>query len=436
MKYLFKYFIALACIAAVVSVMLTGCHSDDEGTYLVRETDDITFDMNLRSSKSITLRCNGEWHTVIPEGAEWISVSPSEGVGDGSFTWIDVIADDNRGAEREATVYLECGGNRFPITVRQPDGLIVYSDPTVYGALKQDEESSAQLTLKYMKSFGDETVTVRGAVQGVGGITIGPADVKLEKGSGQLTVDIHGTPDAYGDISILVYVNDVEVGIVRTSVLKPDEKPIEDFPVAWNFSPVKGTSDDKAQLNKLHPEWLSAEHYCNSDVGNGRLSLVEAPGKTAKALNAWGFNDGHIYFKGLYYEDYILFTIPVAYLPANKKLNFKGSIGGSGSGAAFFMIEYSVDGKEWTQAEGAETGTFNNDTFDYHIRAFDSTTTEGENTGNFDKVFTVADAINNGTLYIRLRVCGNVRVNLSSTVTTTGGGSNRLKGVNSISLAE
>ena len=437
MKTLFKHFITLICIATMVSIMLTGCHSDDEGTYLVRETDDITFDLNLRSSKSITLRCNGAWHTVIPEGAEWISVSPSEGVGDGSFTWIDVIADDNRGVEREATVYLECGGNRFPITVRQSDGQIIYSDATLYGSLKQGEESSAQLTVKYMKSFGDETVTVRGTVQGgVEGIAIGPDEIKLEKGSGQLTVDIKGTPTAFGDITILVYVNDVEVGSVKTSVLKPDEKPIEDFPVAWNFCPVKGTADDKAELTKLHPEWLSAEHYCNSDVGNGRISLVEAPGKTAKEISGWGFNDGHIYFKGLYYEDYILFTIPVTHLSANTRLNFKGSIGGSGSAAAFFMIEYSTNGTDWTQAEGAETGTFNNKTFDYHIQAVDGTTTVGEKTGNFDKVFTVSDAISNGTLYIRLRVCGNVRVNLSSTVTNTGGGSNRLKGVNSISLAE
>lgn len=436
MKKIFRNIILLSCFVAFASVILSGCNSDDD-SYLVRETDKIVFDSNLASSRNISLRCVGEWRTIVPEGAEWVSTYPENGVGDGSFKFIEVRAADNRGVDREATIYLECGGKQYPINVRQANGEIKWGETRIYGTMKQDEESEAQISVQYEKSFGDEVVTVRGVISGdVEGISVGPEEVNLEKGSGQIVVNIKGKPSKDGDVVIYMYVGDKAVGFAKTTILKPDEKPVEDFPVVWNFCPVKGDASVKAALTAAHPEWLGEEHYCNSDVGNGRISVVEAVGKTATPLSLWGFNDGHLYFKGLYYKDWILFTMPVKHLPSGTRLKFKGSIGGSGSAAAFFMIEYSVDGQEWFIAEDVLNGTFNDKTFDYHLQAVDGTTTEGEKAGNFENYITVNKPISNGTLYVRLRVCGNVRVNLSSTVTTTGGGSNRLKGTNSFMLAD
>lgn len=437
MKRQFKNFVLLFISILVTAICFTGCKQEDEEKYLVRETDSITFDSNLKSSKTITLRCNGEWHAVIPDGAEWVSFVPEKGVGNGSFENLEVVADDNRGAERETTVYLECAGVQYPIKVKQADGQIIYSDVAIVGSLKHKEISEAKITVNYNKAFGDEKVTVSGKIEGgVSGIAIDPTEINLQKGNGQLSVDIKGTPASDGDISILISINDKEIGSIKTTVLKADELPVEGLPVSWNFSPIKGTADDVSALKAAHPEWLSKEHYCGSDAGSGRLSIVEATGKTATAVNGWGFNDGHLYLKGLYLDDYILFSVPVKNFKANTKLKFKGSIGGSGSAAAFFMIEYSTDKTNWTQAEGAQTGTFNDKTFDYHIQAVDATTTVGDNCGNFDKTFSIKDAVENGTIYIRMRVCANVRVSLTSTITNTGGGSNRIKGVTSISIVE
>lgn len=433
-----KYYASLALTMLSLSMAVTGCESDDN-TYLVRETDKVTFSSNLQSSRKITLRCNGEWHTVVPEGSEWLSTSPMEGVGDGSFDWIDVIAADNRGAEREGTIFLECEGKRYPITVLQSDGRIIYSQVAVYGNLKEEAEADAQAIIKYTKSFGDETVTVRGEVIGdCEGITIGPAEVNLEKGGGQIEINIEGIPTKAGDIEIAMYVDDVQVGTAKTTVLAPDEKPIEDFPVRWIFADAKDATIATANKNK-HPEW-GTDHYWLADEGNGRIDLVEAPGKTATALNSIAYNDGHLYFKGLYYKDWILFTMPIKYFPKGKSIRFRGNMRGSGSASAFFMIEYSTDNENWTQAEGAVTNDFtigtSEKTFTYHIQCGDGTSVADDKPGNFDYSFPIDQAISNGTLYIRLRSCCNARVNLSTTVTTTGGGSNRLMGLTEISLAE
>ncbi len=438
MKTISRYLTGFLALTAVLSTTLQGCSSDDGmESPLVRETDEVDFSGNLESSKSITLRCNGAWHSVIPEGAEWVSVSPSEGVGDGSFSWIDIIAANNRGDQREATIFLECDGKRFPITVSQGEGFIRYSDFTVYGVIKEGVESDAQISVKYSRSFGDETIDVRGEIRGdVTGIDVVPAKVDLDKGEGRFTVNVIGTPSGAGEIAITLYINNIEVGTITHTVLKADEIPVEDFPVQWNFMPTKGTAADRDALRALHPEWVGDEHYCTSDIGNGTISVIEAEGKTAASLSLWNFNDGHLYLKGLYLDDYFLFTVPVSRLAAGQQINFKGSIGGSGSAAAFYMIEYSVDGVSWHQADGAQSGTFNNKTFDYHLRAVDGTTTIGDKTGNFSNTFTVNHPINNGTLFIRFRVCANVRVTLDNTITNKGGGSSRLKGTITISLVE
>ena len=81
-------------LAAGCAALTTAC-SDDDDSYLVRETDSIRFASCLASSKQITLRCNGSWRTVIPEDAGWLSTSPSEGVGSGAFEWIAVSATHN-----------------------------------------------------------------------------------------------------------------------------------------------------------------------------------------------------------------------------------------------------------------------------------------------------------------------------------------------------
>ena len=331
-------------LTASYCVLAVGC-KDDEGSYLVRETDVIQFSSNLASSQRITLRCNGAWRSVVPEDAQWLSTTPSEGVGTGEFEWITVSATHNRSAERTATLYLECNGVQYPITVTQANGAIIYGTPTLDGNLIEGEASEASIRFTYSNAYGDETIAVKCTPSGdCDGLSVAGTSFELTNGGATLALDIEGTPTKPGYATFAVSVDDQPIGEVRAKVYSVSEMPVEGLPVQWRFSEIMGGDPEKTDLQKRQPEWTTDKHTLNSDVGSATITVVEAEGKTATALNSWGYNNGHAYIKGLYYNDYWLMTIPVKYVASGTVLNAKGCFGGSGSAAAFFLLEYSADG--------------------------------------------------------------------------------------------
>ena len=237
-------------------------------------------------------------------------------------------------------------------------------------------------------------------------------------------------------IFVLIKQESTEIGSARAKIYAMSEMPIEGLPVKWEFCPVKGSTEDVNALKARQPDWVTSAHSLVSEDGRAYITVVEAADKTAAAVNGWAYNDGHAYLKGLYVGDYWLQKIPVKYLVPGTMLNCTGSIGGSGSSAGFFLIEYSADGQTWLRADGAKTGTFNNTEVTYHVRAYDSPLFEGENTGYFSYDFPVDVTINSGTLWVRYRVAANVRITANNTITTGGGGSTRLKGTFSVSVVD
>ena len=268
------------------------------------------------------------------------------------------------------------------------------------------------------------------------GLSVAGASVSLVNGGATVALDIAGTPTVPGYAAFAVSVDGVQIGTARAKVYAMSEMPIEGLPVTWEFCPVKGSTEDVNVLKARQPDWVTASHSLVSEDGRAYITVVEADAKTASAVNSWGYNDGHAYLKGLYTGDYWLQKIPVKYLVSGTKINCTGSIGGSGSSAGFFLIEYSADGQTWRQAGGAKSGTFNNTEVTYHVRAYDSPLFEGENTGYFSYDFPVDLTINSGTLWIRYRVSANVRITANNTITTGGGGSTRLKGTFSVSVVD
>ena len=149
----------------------------------------------LASSQRITLRCNGAWRSVVPEDAQWLSTTPSEGVGTGEFEWITVSATHNRSAERTATLYLECNGVQYPITVTQANGAIIYGTPTLDGNLIEGEASEASIRFTYSNAYGDETIAVKCTPSGdCDGLSVAGTSFELTNGSATLALDIEGTP--------------------------------------------------------------------------------------------------------------------------------------------------------------------------------------------------------------------------------------------------
>ena len=162
-----------------------------------------------------------------------------------------------------------------------------------------------------------------------------------------MALDIAGTPTVPGYAAFAVSVDGVQIGTARAKVYAMSEMPIEGLPVTWEFCPVKGSTEDVNALKARQPDWVTASHSLVSEDGRAYITVVEADAKTASAVNSWGYNDGHAYLKGLYTGDYWLQKIPVKYLVSGTKINCTGSIGGSGSSAGFFLIEYSADGQTW-----------------------------------------------------------------------------------------
>ena len=419
------------------SIFAAGCSNDDD-VYLVRETDSMNFPSPLASTQDISLRTNGVWTTNTPSGSEWISITPSGGSGAGEFQMITVAVTSNRGAERTGKIYLSCGKRDYPITVTQAEGSMAFGTPYVEGNLIESEASSAKVCFTYENAFGDETISVSCVLGGdSAGLTVTTTPIELNQGSGTVAVDITGTPTAYGTATFAVSVDGTAIGTAQSKVYSMSEMPVEGFPVKWEFSKVQGTTEDRDKLAAAQPNWITDQHYLVSDTGSSYITLVEADGKSGNVtlgLNGWGYNDGHAYIKGIYNNDYWQLAIPVKYVTSGTKINCTGSIGGSGSAAGFFLIEYSADGTTWTQAAGAATETFNDVEVTYHIRARDSMLAEGENVGHFSYNFPMNVDIASGTLYIRYRVSANVRITANNTITNGGGGSNRLKGTFSVSL--
>ena len=225
------------------------------------------------------------------------------------------------------------------------------------------------------------------------------------------------------------------MGTVSTTVAKKEEPSttVDVTLAVWKFCDHEGTNDDRAELMARHPEWWDSSlrvgnsGICYSDEGRGVLTVQEAAGKTATAINSWGGGQGHLYIKGFYVDDYWLFTMSDVNLKKADEINFSGSMGGSGSSAGYYICEYSVDGSTWTEAGGALSETVGSNTFKYHVAPKDNITNTVE--GAFDVKFHLPSNVN-GKLYIRLRVCVDIRLNHGTTVkiTTGGGGSSRFKG--------
>lgn len=279
-------------LLAAGCVLLAAACSDDDDSYLVRETDSIRFASCLASSREITLRCEGSWRTVVPEDAQWLSTSPSEGIGSGQFEWITVSATHNRSAERTATIYLENGGKQYPITVTQADGAVVYGTPYVEGNLIEQEPSKARLCFTYANAYGDETIAVSCTPGGDSqGLTVAGTSVSLVNGGATVALDIAGTPTTPGYAVFTVSVDGTEIGSARAKVYAMSEMPIEGLPVKWEFCPVKGSTEDVNALKARQPDWVTSAHSLVSEDGRAYITVVEAAGKTAAAVNGWAYND-------------------------------------------------------------------------------------------------------------------------------------------------
>lgn len=425
MKKLYK--IALLCLAAITSV--TACQKAED--VFQRDTDEISVDCTAQAVTHYVL-CSGAW--TLETSEDWISFDPAEGVGDGvHYQAYNVIVAYNKGTARQGEYILKHSGIEAPVTVTQGKCSFAYGKAAFNGTLTQNETSTASVTVAYTGASGEETAQVSGSISGAGaaGLSIESTTYNsFTPGAGNVIIPIVGTPTNEGAITVNVTVDGNNFTVTGTvaKAVPVGPTPTEVAIAYWKFSSDGATNPTKDELAAKYPTWASG--FTITDDNGAVLSIAEAAGKTASAINGAAYSNGHLYLKGLYLNDAVVIARKGVKLPAGAQITFKGCMGGSGSSAGYFLAEYSVDGSNWTECAGAQTETVNGNACKYHAKPVDNTTSDTE--GAFEVKFTTAAAATD--LYIRLRVSADVRLNHSSTITITtgGGGSSRFKGELSI----
>ena len=423
MKHITRFF----TLFLVAAVSLAACKKE---SFFSQDTSRVSVDCTAQSVKH-TVTSSVAWSSDCSEVSDWISLEPGNGPGGSAAQEYTINIKQNDGPLREGVFYLVADGVRHYVIVSQAPYDFKFGEVTAEGKFVAGQAGSAVINIPYSGSNGTEKYKFTVALSGDAstGLKAEEKECVLERGDNVISLSVSGTPEKSGKFTATVSANAKALATVELTVSKPAGTETE--PATWAFCKVKGGSSDVDALALRHPEWNST-HIVSSDSGEAVISIVEATGKTLPAVNNWAYNDGHIYMKGLYVNDFLQIRYPVANVPSGKAVNVKGSFGGSGSSAGYFLAEYSFDGSVWKEVPGAKSEKIGDITVKYHAAPMDSYV---EKDGAFQISFPVA-SMEEGTVYVRFRVSADVRLNHSSTVpiATGGGGSTRLKGDWSISI--
>ena len=202
------------------------------------------------------------------------------------------------------------------------------------------------------------------------------------------------------------------------------------FPVVWSFKApgddwVKGTDFDLIQ---------PTGSYVYSDTHEGKLSVNRAGDSTVSAptYKDDGVPPGNrLLSYGIYLDDYWLFEVENVMNPAGT-YGITYSTCASGSGPKFFILEYSLDGKNWTAINSKTTSETMNDA---NSTTRDVTYTYGISytSGAANEVLVVNETFHLGAmekaakLQVRARVSDTMVVNRAKELNgVNNGGTNRI----------
>ncbi|GEM_PF-602988 len=410
-------------IAAVIAVSVSVSCGDDGPSVFERENDSIDCDCTEQVIKQVILS-DGEW-TSDCAGTDWISVYPESGSGDGKYySTIELRVKYNAGGEREGTIYLKHGGKDYPVTVKQAKCDFTFQEPYFDGNLTIGVESTAKIEIPYVKANGTEVYEISATANSdvVKGLSVPTVKFdSFEKGTGSLSVPVVGTPSAQGEVIFNVTANGKPIGSCKVTVYDEFGGKPGGVDASWNFyeagiSP-KGSDYDYS--------WTSASaHYPGSPLPSNAHKVLTTSGNKKAWLTAecaaatdYTFNPS-IQIKGMMLNDYFLAVIPVKNVKPETKIQVEASFGAAGSAAGVFSIEYSSNNAIWNLAGGARDTTIfgQNGKIHYHVasgntgdtrKQYDKATDPGYKAYTF--ALTGISPINDGNLYIRLRVSIDVR---------------------------
>lgn len=211
MRNILKQFRRNAAPIPLLAILLLGtggCEKSPEVSGLTRNTDELSFAYN-KSTQNFSVRNDGRW--TVSSDAEWLSFSPSEGVGDGTaYQYVYVTAAHNAGDARDAVIYLCSSGSSLEITAHQDAGFFGVGEPVISGALRINSATRATLDIPYTKASGGEQIRITARLSGEAapGIELPAYETTIEQeGDGTISAPFSGTPSTMGELAINVQIH-------------------------------------------------------------------------------------------------------------------------------------------------------------------------------------------------------------------------------------
>ena len=351
--------IAIACIAVLAAA---SCTQDRD--FVSREETRVSFDCLAQGAEQ-NIQARGDWFIDL-NGADWITVSPDKGTGDGiHFQMYRIAVEYNKGGSREHTIYVCQGGTRCPVTIHQNRCKFALTGVEITESLFQFKESAAGIRVRYEFAAGDESVLLTTELSGAAAAGLSVAELNssdFQPGSGELFIPIVGTPTAKGDFQATVRSDGENIGtctghveeyVAPVVVLDPSG-----LPARWNFfaAGYSGTGPLQTPQGE-HWDIDDPDPHVAATGGNteARITAVIRDPKTVE-LNGkpqrYTYNPA-IQVLSMVEGDYWLVSIPVMYFTEETKIRVEAATSSHKNGPGFFLLEYSADGSAWFEAPGA-----------------------------------------------------------------------------------
>jgi hypothetical protein len=422
-----KIYITLSLILAIT----TSISCDKGDGIFTRENDALSFDCTEQSIEQNIL-CDGNWESDL-NGNDWISISPESGHGNGNdYSTYSVQVQYNSGISREGTIFIVHGGKKYPINISQGKCDFSYGTPVFIGSLYKGITSTASISVPYSCASGKETVSVSANFSGESnGLSLGISTYSsFSKGDGTVEIPIDGSSTKTGDVTIEILMNGVSVGTVSKKILSDPNASPEGLPVGWNFYSTGITPLGSDYDFSWSP---SAKNVSSDALPFNNHKVLPTSGNVAAYLTAYSQSVGSsanytfnpsIQIRGMIKDDFWLAVIPVKNIAPTDKITVEASFGAAGSGASYYVLEFSDDYSNWYAAEGGTMMTLYGgsglvhysvpaDNISTSRKTYDKATDLGYRKYTFP--LSGIQTIGEGNLYLRLRISIDQRANATET---------------------